>query len=282
MKRIAAVSIAVLLLGTACVSPPEEPAPAGKLYIIGGGSRPVSMLYEIVELSKAKDNGYMFVLPMANANPDSTIVWTRENFSVTGLDRITGYNFNNNAEIPAGMLDSLRNAKLIYIPGGVQTRFMNAISNTPIAEAIMEAYHNGAVIAGTSAGAAVMSAKMITGGQLKNPHSDEGYTTIESGNIETAAGLGLIPDVIVDQHFIRRQRMNRLVSLAIENPGDLCAGIDESTAIIIEGDMATVTGLGQVVVIRNKTGESTVNNGLLGSKEMEMSVYLPGDQFIIR
>lgn len=282
MKTLFTFIFLTALVLSGCNSEVPAEKPAGKLYIIGGGSRPEAMLNEIIDLSGARDNGYMYVLPMSSEEPDSAIIWTRESFAVTGFESVHGFNFNNSREIPADKIDSIRNAKLIYIPGGVQTRFMEAIKGTPVAEAIHEAYRNGALIAGTSAGAAVMSKKMITGDLLKPQASREGYTTIEAENIDIAEGLGLLPDVIVDQHFIKRQRLNRLVAAAIENPDQLCAGIDESTAIIVAGDSATVTGLSQVVVIRNSRMEKMVREGLLGAEGMELSVYLPGDKFRIR
>lgn len=272
--------IALVMHG--CTSEAIHEKPSGKLYIIGGGSRPETMLNEIIDLADVRENGYMYVLPMSGEKPDSVIVRTRESFAVTGFTSVYGYNFHYSNAIPEGKLDSIRNAKLIYIPGGVQSRFMEAVEGTPVAEAICEAYNNGALIAGTSAGAAVMSRKMITGKLLKPQSSQQGYTTIEADNIEIVGGLGLLPDVIVDQHFIKRQRLNRLVAAAIENPDHLCAGIDESTAIIVEGDFATVTGLSQVVVIRNSRKEKNIREGLLGSSGLELSVYLPGDKFRIR
>jgi cyanophycinase len=141
---------------------------------------------------------------------------------------------------------------------------------------------NGAVIAGTSAGAAVMSKKMITGNQKKHPGSDAGFVTIEAANIETTEGLGLLPDVIIDQHFIKRQRLNRLVAASIENPDYLCVGIDESTAVIVDGDEATVTGESQVVVIKNTGGNEMVKDGLLGISGLKLSIYLPGQKFKLR
>ena len=149
-------------------------------------------------------------------------------------------------------------------------------------EAIHEAYIKGAVISGTSAGAAVMSSKMITGNQKKHPDSDAGFITIEADNIEIKEGLGFLTDVIIDQHFIKRQRLNRLVAAAIENPDQLCVGIDESTAIIVDGDDATVTGLNQVILIRNKDRDKSVKDGLLGISGLQLSVYLPGQKFKLR
>jgi cyanophycinase len=156
---------------------------------------------------------------------------------------------------------------------------MSVVNNTPLLDALHEAYNNGAVIAGTSAGAAVMSKKMITGNQKKHPESETGFTSMESENVEVIQGLGFLTNVIIDQHFIRRQRLNRLVSVSIENPAELCVGIDESTAIIVEGDEATVTGLHQVVVIKNTAAIKKVKNGLLGTEGLQLSVYLPGQKF---
>lgn len=250
----------------------------GRLFIIGGGNRTDSMMNELVDLAGIRTTGYAYILPMSSSEPDSSIMWTKEDFNVTGIKNVFGYNFKPGV-IPEPQIDSVRNAKLIYISGGDQSRFMSVVNHTPIMDAVHEAYKNGAVIAGTSAGAAVMSKKMITGNQKKHPESEAGFTSIESENVEVIQGLGFLTDVIIDQHFIKRQRLNRLVSVSIENPDELCVGIDESTAIIVEGDEATVTGLHQVVVIKNAAGIKNVKNGLLGTEGLQLSVYLPGQKF---
>jgi len=271
---------------------PVPGKPKGKLYIIGGGSRPVTMIRQIAELSGTTQNGYAFVLPMSSGEPESAIERAKNDFYSVGVKKVTGFNFKSDSSLGASndinasdlykkMIDSLRYAKLIYIPGGVQSNFMNAIKNTAVAEAIHYAYQNGALISGTSAGAAVMSRLMITGNQL-NPRPGNGYVTIAQNNMELEEGLGLLPDVIIDQHFIMRQRLNRLVSVAIEYPETLCIGIDESTAIIVDGDIATVAGESQVIVIKNQNGKKAILNGLLGAKNMELSVYLPGESFKLR
>jgi cyanophycinase len=262
----------------------EKDESKGKLFIIGGGERTDAMMNELVDLAGIRTAGYLYVLPMASSLPDSAIIWAYQDFVVTGLQKVPGYNFLPGIVPPKPQLDSLRNAKLIYISGGDQSRFMSVVANTPIMEAILVAYKNGAVISGTSAGAAVMSRKMITGNQKKHPDTESGFITIESDNIEIAAGLGLLTDVIIDQHFIKRQRLNRLVAASIENPEQLCVGIDESTAIIVEGDIATVTGINQVIVIKNKGEEKDRKNqnGLLGTTGLNLSVYLPGQKFSLR
>jgi len=253
----------------------------GKLFIIGGGDKPDEMLRELRDLASLSDNDYIYVLPMASSEPDSSIIWVREDFRKVCLSRVTGHNYLPGEVPSASDLDSLKNARLIFISGGDQSRFMSAVLNTPVAGAITEAYRHGSVIAGTSAGAAVMSRKMITGNQKKHPGEESGFKTIESDNIEISEGLGLLSGVIIDQHFIKRQRLNRLIAASVENPGIICVGIDESTAIIVDGNYATVTGNSQVIVIRNKQTEKIVQDGLLGKNGLELSIYLPGQKFRI-
>jgi cyanophycinase len=283
MKKLLIISISSILLTLAfCKSEHAPEKGSGKLFIIGGGNRSDQMLNELITLAGVRDAGYMFVLPMSSSEPDSAILWAKDDFSITGTRKISGYNFRTGVPVPQDKLDSLRNAPLIYISGGDQSRFMAVALNTPVMDAIHQAYKNGAVIAGTSAGAAVMSKKMITGNQIKHPDSEAGFLTIESDNIEITGGLGLLTDVIVDQHFIKRQRLNRLVAAAIENPDQLCVGIDEATAIIVNGDEATVTGNSQVIVIRNQGKAKVFKNGLLGIDGLQISVYLPGQKFRLR
>lgn len=96
--------------------------------------------------------------------------------------------------------------------------------------------------------------------------------------MEIREGLGLLPNAIIDQHFIWRMRMNRLITVAIENPDEICIGIDESTAILVKGNQAEVVGKYQVIVLKNNDGK-TVQDGLLGAENMSLGVYLPGQTF---
>ena len=157
---------------------------------------------------------------------------------------------------------------------------MDIVSGTPIFNAIHTAYQNGAVIAGTSAGAAVQSKKMITGNQLLQPEM-VGYKTIQPNNIEVAEGLGLIETAIIDQHFIWRERLNRLIAVCIENPKELAIGIDESTAILIKGNTAKVYGLSQVLVLNALNAKTSTADSLLGAQNIRMDIYLPGESFSI-
>jgi cyanophycinase len=274
--------LSLLFLFSFCIRTQNNEKASGKLFIIGGGNRTDAMMNELIDLAGIRSEGYVYILPMASSVPDSSIIWTKDDFKVTGVKRISGFNFLQGGIPPKQQLDSLRNAKLIFISGGDQARFMSVVKSTPVLEALHQAYKNGSVIAGTSAGAAVMSKKMITGNQKKHPDTESGFTTIESENIEITEGLGFLTDVIIDQHFIKRQRLNRLIAASVENPEQLCVGIDESTAIIVDGDYATVTGISQVIVIKNSGKVKNIKGGLLGTEGLQLSVYLPGQKFKLR
>ena len=178
-------------------------------------------------------------------------------------------------------IDSIRNAQLIYITGGNQNTFMEIAKHTPLIPAIQHAYRKGATIAGTSAGAAMMSEDMITGDEFKHPEYTGNFRTIEANNMEVEKGLGLIQSAIIDQHFIKRMRMNRLITVILEHPEKVGIGIDESTAILVEDNHAKIFGIGQVVVFRHTSKETRVRNGLLAGS-LEMSIYLPGEGFTIK
>ncbi len=199
-----------------------------------------------------------------------------------GIKNVVGFNFIENENIAQSRLDSVKNAKLIFISGGDQNKFMKVVGKGKLYKAIHEAYQNGATISGTSAGAAVMSKKMITGNQKKHAKYTGDFPTIEADNIEIGEGLGLIENIIVDQHFIKRQRLNRLLAVVSENPEEICIGIDESTAIVISGKKIRVVGDNQIIVLKNPTKSKKAKNGLLGANGLSIDIYLPDESFEIK
>ena len=138
-------------------------------------------------------------------------------------------------------LDPASSARLdsatgIFFTGGDQVRVTRAVLGTPLYRKLHELHRRGVVIGGTSAGAAIMSTIMLTGDERLNRDSTNAFVFIKPGNVVTVEGLGFLNTVIVDQHFIRRKRLNRLLSVVLENPAMLGIGIDESTAIVVEPD----------------------------------------------
>jgi cyanophycinase len=254
--------------------------PKGSLFIIGGGSRPTEMVQAMIKLSGIDTAGYIAILPMASSEPDTSFYYAARQFRDQGVDNI--YDLRSGAEgLNAEKLELLENASMIYITGGAQARFMDSVKNTNVFDAIHRAYRKGVLIAGTSAGAAVQSKLMITGDQKKYPVYTGRFETIEANNMILEEGLGLIESIIVDQHFIKRQRLNRLIAVILENPDKIGVGIDESTAIHVKGDSATVHGVSQVIVLRNPNKEVKIKNGLLSGENLDLSIYSPGDKFSI-
>ncbi len=258
----------------------ETSPPRGSLFIIGGGSRPPEMVQDMIRLSGVDTAGYIAILPMASSEPDTSFYYAAKQFRDQGIQNI--YDLRSGREgLATEQLELLENAAMIYITGGAQARFMDSVRNTNVFDAIHNAYRNGSMIAGTSAGAAVQSRLMITGDQKKHPVYTGYFESIEADNMILEEGLGLIESIIVDQHFIARQRMNRLIAVILENPARIGVGIDESTAIHVKNDTATVHGISQVIVLRNPNEDVKVKNGLLGGEGMELSVYLPGERFVV-
>ncbi len=276
----------LLLLIQACTTPAGEPAPEqadkGKLFIIGGGSRPPALMQDMIREAGIGTSDYILVFPMSSEIPDTVFMSVKEQFADAGFSRVYNFNYKPGDSLSPGRLDSIRNARLIYFPGGSQVRFMNAVAGSPLPGAFHAAYENGGLLAGTSAGAAIMSKKMITGDQYKHQDYTGDFSSIEADNIEIAPGLGLVDAAIIDQHFVKRMRLNRLISAVLENPGETGIGIDESTAICVNGDSARVYGEGQVIVLRHRSDSTRVWNGLLGGRDLEMDVLLPGEIFPIR
>ncbi len=113
----------------------------------------------------------------------------------------------------------------IFMTGGNQLRLSSMLGGTRLATAIMERFREGAVVAGTSAGASAVSSHMIAFGASG--------ATPKHRMAQIAAGLGLLPGVIVDQHFQQRNRLGRLLSLIAQNPMLLGLGVDEDTAGVV-------------------------------------------------
>jgi cyanophycinase len=283
-SRLYIIALVLLIILSSCSNNKpavHESKAKGKLFIIGGGKRPAQMISDLIHIAGVDSAGYLVILPMSSSMPDTASYYGIKQFTDQGVKNAFAFNFQSEADMTASRIDSLKNASLIYISGGDQNTFMHIVKNTPIYDAIHAAYKNGAVIAGTSAGAAVMSEKMITGNEHKHQEYTGNFRTIESNNIEIAEGLGLLKNAIIDQHFVQRMRMNRLISASLENPQETAIGIDESTAILVDHNDATVYGSSQVIVLRHKTAETKVVNGLLGADDVELNVFLPGDKFKI-
>jgi cyanophycinase len=144
---------------------------------------------------------------------------------------------------------AMREATGIFLTGGNQLRLSSTIGGTRLADAVLERFRHGAVVAGTSAGASAMSSHMIAFGASG--------ATPKQRMAQIAAGLGLLPGVIVDQHFQQRNRLGRLLSLIAQNPSLLGLGVDEDTAGVVGPDhVLEVIGRGSITVVDGAGSET--------------------------
>lgn len=283
MKKLILCSILLSILAYtshAQQTPVNSNQPKGKLFIIGGGERPDALIQRMISEASLSVNDYVIIIPMASEEPDSAYFYAKKQFVNAGLKTVNQL-ISPKHPLSSSSLDSLAKAKLIYISGGDQTRFMNSIEGSKAREIIQKAYQSGAMIAGTSAGAAVMSKEMITGNELLHKDYRSTPQVIEQGNIEVKEGLGLLTSAVIDQHFLIRSRHNRLLSMIIENPSKKAIGIDESTAILVKNGWAEVVGVSQVIVYQNPEKSKSVTNNKLGAKGLKVDIYLPGEKFVL-
>ena len=144
---------------------------------------------------------------------------------------------------------AIRDATGIFMTGGNQLRLSSTIGGTRLADAVLDAFRRGAVVAGTSAGASAMSSHMIAFGASG--------ATPKHRMAQIAAGLGVLPGVIIDQHFQQRNRLGRLLSLIAQNPSLLGLGVDEDTAGIVGTDhVMEVIGRGSITVVDGARSET--------------------------
>ncbi len=144
---------------------------------------------------------------------------------------------------------SVQDATGVFLTGGNQLRLSSTIGGTRLAEAVLERFRHGAVIAGTSAGASAMSSHMIAFGASG--------ATPKHRMAAIAAGLGVLPGVIVDQHFQQRNRLGRLLSLIAQNPSLLGIGVDEDTAGVVGPDhVLEVIGRGSITIVDGAAAET--------------------------
>jgi len=150
----------------------------------------------------------------------------------------------------------------VFFTGGDQLRITTKMGGTDILNRIVEIYKRGGVIAGTSAGASIMGKTMLVGG--------EGTESHKVGNWMMAPGLGFAEEVLIDQHFAQRGRIGRLLGAVALNPGILGIGIDEDTAIRVEGDLFQVIGRNAVYVVDGRSVSYTNISEASAEKTMSM------------
>jgi cyanophycinase len=215
----------------------------GRLVIVGGGedrSGDKVILRRFVELAGA-DQARLVVICTATTEPDELGAVYDEAFAALGVSNVTVLPVGSREEAnDPVVVAAIEDATGVYFTGGDQLRIASIFGGSHADTALHACFHNGLVIGGTSAGAAMMSTTMILGGRDTVP-------TV--GRIRTGAGLGLVNGVTIDMHFAERGRLSRLLAVTGSFPHELGLGIDEDTAAVVDGDHFEVIGSGAVTVV---------------------------------
>jgi cyanophycinase len=238
-----------------------------------------------VELAGGPGRARIAVVPMASAEAEATGREKAEELRGLGAEAFV-LNLTRAQAATDSAARLLEGATGVWFSGGDQSRLTAALLGTPVLAAIRARYRAGAVVGGTSAGAAVMPDSMLTGEQFRPGVDTAGYygdefPAVARRTIRIVPGFGLLPGTIVDQHFLRRERHNRLLSAVLERPGLIGVGIDESTAIQVGPDGRwTVVGASGVLVYDARQAQITPTGApVLGAVDVRMHLLPAGAVF---
>ncbi len=207
----------------------------GSLVIVGGGNMP----QEVIDLFREKaggENAKLVVIPTAKEDADDPnfihslkLAWQMRNMPAPVVLHTRQRDQANDPDFVKPLLE----ATAVWIDGGIQQRLSESYVDTLVERAIKNVLRRGGVVGGTSAGAAIQSKTMIVEGRQK---------------ARIGRGFDLLPGSIVDQHFTERRRIDRLSDAIDQNPHLFGVGIDESTALVVEGRSMRVVGKSHVTI----------------------------------
>ncbi|WP_205481458.1 cyanophycinase [Sphingomonas arenae] len=254
----------------------------GTLIIIGGHEErsPSSDRAILREVAGRVKGGKLVLATVASHRPEGYFDEYERAFRDLEVGELVELYVENRSE--AGDIEKLKvldDASGVFFSGGDQLRITSQIGDSGIEAKVRALFERGGVIAGTSAGASVMSETMLVKGTSKETH--------RIGDLHMSPGLGLIRDVIIDQHFAERGRFGRLIGAVAHNPRVLGLGIDENTAAIVEGDRLSVIGAGAVYVVDGSTVSysnlaEARSEDTLSMHDVTVHVLAGGDGFDLR
>ena len=224
---------------------PTPEVGAGIVMPIGGAEDKIGRMTVLREVARLAggSSARMVVISTASSLGDEITHAYLQLFSSLGLTDVVGIRPESRSQSAApDLVATVDRATAVFMTGGNQVKLATLVVGTALGDAILAAHRRGALIAGTSAGASILSAHMVSFGS--------GGATPKFRVGQVSQGLGLLDDVIVDQHFTQRNRFGRLLALIASNPAQLGVGIDEDTAAIIRPNgLMEVKGRGVVTVV---------------------------------
>ncbi|MDE0108043.1 MAG: cyanophycinase [Bryobacterales bacterium] len=250
-RRWIALVAAALLLAAVPAGAQDPPAanrpqvgPArGSLVIVGGAMRDTEIVKRIIDLAGGPD-APLVAIPTAGGAPYYDQYWKGQRpFKDAGATDITVlHTYDPKVADTDEFVAPLRRARGVFFGGGRQWRLADAYLNTLAHRELLALLDRGGVISGSSAGASIMGSFLVRGDTKTN-------TVMMGDHIE---GFGLLKNVGIDQHLLRRNRQFDLLEVIAARPKLLGIGIDENTAIVVQGDRFEVIGQSYAVIYDNQ------------------------------
>jgi cyanophycinase len=238
----------------------------GKLVVVGGAEDTEGdclILKEFLKLAKGA-RARVVVMTVATDKPQDVGDEYVSAFKRLGVDDVKQVDVSTREDATDGdAIKLIEKATGLYFTGGDQLHITSLLGGTEMQRVMYERYERGLVIAGTSAGAAMMGNSMILGGGGDESPRMEG--------VEIGPGMDLVIGAIIDTHFSERGRHGRLLTAVAHYPQDLGLGIDEDTAMIVENNEFTVIGKGAVTIIDG--GAMTYSNLPYVEKDDSLALY---------
>lgn len=249
----------------------------GTLIAIGGHEDKEGERVILKEVAKRVDGGVLVLATVASHEPEGYAEAYDKAFAGLGVTDLRELYVNERAEtLDPEKLRVFDGASAVFFTGGDQLRISSQIGDTPIEARVREIFARGGLVAGTSAGASMMSETMLVRGS-----NQESYRI---GDLHMAPGLGLVRNMIIDQHFAERGRIGRLLGAVAHNPRVLGVGIDEDTAAIMQGGSLKVIGRAAVYIVDGaEVSHSNVAEAeadyALSMHNVRLHVLTEGDRF---
>jgi len=227
----------------------------GRLIAIGGNEDKVNELLVLKRVVQEvnKINYKVAVITTASEQPEIGGKDYHKVFSILGASSVDILDISSRDQANDSVLaKTLEEMDLIFLSGGDQLRLTTILGGSRVLQAIQNRLKAGALIVGTSAGAAVFSDTMIYEGK-----SEEGFI---KGGVLTTAGFGFVEKIIFDTHFVSRGRIGRLIQIITTNPTCIGVGLGEDSGVILKGDgTAEAIGTGQVIIVEGSNiGHSNI------------------------
>ena len=255
-SRIVAVVAVGLALSVVAFADPIVTGPEhGTLVIVGGGRVGAEILTRMFDLGGGK-SAPIVVIPTASGAEDYPADWSGlKMFKDVGATNITLLHTKDRRVADSeAFVKPITTAKIVWFVGGRQWRLVDSYSHTRTQREVEKVLERGGVVAGSSAGASIISSYMVRGARENN------YIMMAPGYEE---GFGLMKGVAIDQHMLTRNRQDDLEEVVAKHPELLGIGIDESTAIIVQGQQFEIVGASKIAIHDGRTvaGERQQRNG---------------------